>query len=245
VAGNDWGNVVFAAVVLVIFPFGLLIFAATKLWVKLPRRARFINGEWEDAIWTPHGRWTGRYGVEFMDFRSSRMAMGFGFLTIAKMLVVGLLIGLLSGDEVADMQAACLLFVEIAYFALTIIFRPFSSLTENLAEMLAELAGFLPLIIAVFASTDEVTCTMLYEWEVILICSAFAGIIAQLMVIGHEFLPIIVSHVKYVGSLFAAKMEDVVDDIQEGVEDTIKDIRDDGTLNYSTHTLAETELERF
>ena len=72
-----------------------------------------------------------------------------------------------------------------------LITRPFCTLTDNLANLMGEAAGFLPLAIAVFGEVDGETCELNAGSQTSLMVSAFLGIISQLIVLAMEFLPMI------------------------------------------------------
>jgi len=99
--GSDRGmptnTIIGASIALLIIPVGLLVFALCKLR-NLPSRVEFDKekGEWMDKGWQSDGGYHKRYRALFEDFKSIRYAMLFGSLHVAKMLVVGVLIGLLS-----------------------------------------------------------------------------------------------------------------------------------------------------
>ena len=117
------------------------------------------------------------------------LRLQFGIFNIAKMLLVGLVIGVMSQEHQADDQALCLITIEAVYFAAMIAARPFCTVTDNLANLMGEAAGFLPLAIAVFGEVDESTCELNAGSQTSLMVSAFLGIIAQVIALGQEFLP--------------------------------------------------------
>ena len=69
------------------------------------------------------------------------LRLQFGIFNIAKMLLVGLVIGVMSQEHQADDQALCLITIEAVYFAAMIAARPFCTVTDNLANLMGEAAG--------------------------------------------------------------------------------------------------------
>ena len=143
----------------------------------------------QNKAWQPQGSWVVRYGVIFEDFKSPFHAQLFGFANVAKMLAVGVLIGVLSEDEDADYQASLLLWVGSLSFVLMLIYRPFCSMQDNAINLVAELSGFLPLVIAVYGAIDPATCELAAGLQNAMTISAFLGILAQFAALAQEFLP--------------------------------------------------------
>jgi hypothetical protein len=67
---------------------------------------------------------------------------------------------------------------------------PFTSITENLMNLMGEAAGSLPLAIAIFGKVDPATCELGAVSQASLIVSAFLGIISQIVMLALEFLPL-------------------------------------------------------
>ena len=60
-----------------------------------------------------------------------------------------------------------------------------------MGNLMSEAAGFLPVLISVYADVDPTTCQITPEAENTLTVSAFLGILAQFILLGAEILPMI------------------------------------------------------
>lgn len=192
--GMPTTNIIAASVVLLLVPVGVLIYATLKLH-ETRNRAHYDSDKeaWVEKKWDPKGSWISRYGSLFTEFKSVHLAMGFGFAHIAKMLVVGILIGVLNRDDQADTQAFWMLLVQTIHFAAMLLMRPFLTMLNNFANLLLEASAFLPLAIAVFAGVDPMTCSLTARAENALIISAFLGAIGQFAMLSMDVVPCVQS----------------------------------------------------
>jgi len=117
----------------------------------------------------------------------------FYHITCFSCFVFCFLVLLMCSNEYSNLQASSLLWVQTAHFGAMLIARPFCSITDNVTNLAAEAAGFLPLAIAVFAEVDPTTCKLSLRAETMLMVSAFLGVIVQFAVLAQDFGPMMYS----------------------------------------------------
>lgn len=166
-----------AALTLLMVPIAFAVVVAL-LMCRLSKNVRFDEAKdaWVDV--KLGSRHVDKFGLLFSDYKSVRVAQWFGFVAIFKMLVVGVVIGVVTAVE---FQGHLLLGAELTFFAMVLFARPFPSAKENILAICAMLSELLPTAIALFGPKDAETCQLGGSWQMALMATAFFGVAVQFL----------------------------------------------------------------